>query len=107
MLQDFLSFSIPGRIFALIIAKMKFIILISLLLVFLCISNVVNGGQIALRQRPKEALLPRSLPNDGSIFEPTDEENFFMVGGEVKLNPIRTSYDRFLTSAMSNARRSK
>ena len=85
---------------------MSFLIFISLLLVLLDKSNVVNGGQIALRQRPKEALLSRSVPNDGSIFDPTDEESFFVVGGEIELNPIRASYDRFLTSPISNARRS-
>ena len=100
-------FSILGRKFALKIAQMKPLIFISLLLVFLGHSNVVNGEQIALRQRPKEALLSRSLPNDGSIFDPTDEETFFIAGGEVELNPVRASCDWFLTSSIFNARRSE
>lgn len=61
---------------------MMFIIFISLLVVFLGQLNIVNGGQVALRPRPK-ALLSRSLPSSGSILDPTSEESFYTVGGEI------------------------
>lgn len=39
------------------------------------------GDQIALRPRPKNAILSRSIASDGSMFDPTDEESFYVSGG--------------------------
>lgn len=63
---------------------MKLTNFISLLLVFLGQLNLINGGQVALRSRPKTPLLSRSIPTNGSIFDPTDEESFYTVGGEIE-----------------------
>lgn len=67
---------------------MKFVPFISVLLTLTFPPNVVKGGQIALRPRPKESLLSRSTPSNSSIFDPTDEESFYMVGGEIEPKPI-------------------
>lgn len=63
---------------------MKVTILISSLLVFFGQLNIVNGGQVALRPRPKNPVLSRSIASDGSMFDPTDEESFYVVGGEIE-----------------------
>lgn len=63
---------------------MQLSIVISLLLVFLGQLNISNGRQVALRPRPKGPVLSRSIPSDGAIFGPTDEESFYVVGGEIK-----------------------
>ena len=69
--------------------KMNLIFFILLLLVFLTQPDVVIGGQVALRPQPKHPLLRRSIPSrsipiDSSIFDPTDEESFYVAGGEIQ-----------------------
>ena len=73
---------------------MKVTILISSLLVFLGQFNIVNGGQVALRPRPKNPVLSRSITIDGSMFDPTDEEVFYVVGGEIEQSPFEASYSQ-------------
>ena len=68
---------------------MKSIIFIFLLSVFLSQLNIVNGGQIALRPRPRpKGLLSRSLRVSDSILDPTNDESFYTVGGEIEQSPI-------------------
>ena len=64
--------------------KMNLIFFILLLLVFLTQPDVVIGGQVALRPQPKHPLLRRSIPIESSIFDPTDEESFYVAGGEIQ-----------------------
>lgn len=75
--------------FTLRTSKMKLTIFISLLLVFLGQLITVNGAQLALRSRSKEQLLSRSISlsrsiaSNDAIFDPTNEESFYLVGGEI------------------------
>ena len=72
-------------IFALKTSKMRFTIFISFLLTFLGELNIVSGGgQIALRPRPKDPILSRSTASDGSMFDPTEEESFYVSGGDIE-----------------------
>ena len=75
---------------------MKFIICLFVLLTLTSQPYVVDGGQIALRPRPKEALLSRSFPSNNSLFDPTDEEYFYTLGGETDENSITPLYNTFL-----------
>ena len=52
-----------------------------LLFVFLFQLAVINGGQVALRTRPKAQLSARSVANDVTLFDPTAEETFYVSGG--------------------------
>lgn len=58
---------------------------ISFLLAFLGEFHIVScGDQIALRPRPKNQLLSRSIASDGSMFDPTDEESFYVSGRKIE-----------------------
>ena len=60
---------------------MKFLAFVAILLASVSQPIVVNASQIALRTRPSVQLYSRSFPNDAALFDPTDEESFYVSGG--------------------------
>lgn len=86
MLREILFPVFPvGKRFALDNSEMKVTTSISFLLAFLGDLHIVScGDQIALRTRPKNPILSRSIASDGSMFDPTDEESFYISGGKIE-----------------------
>ena len=68
---------------------------ISLVIVALFQPVVVSGKQVALRARSKAQLSARTIPSHATLFDPTDEETFYVSGGQIAWVLLRTLEEHF------------